>query len=1319
MKISKRRVGTAGVVFIAAGIGFMIFTLGLSPRDAAVGKDHIESEPVREAGAGEVVAQGAGTVAEVGRNLDPVTPTREVGSAIENSEKPRQVIPGTSVRERLGEAELLATKESVLPNGTVRRSRLLKIAGKFPFVIFEGTLPERDPNAPDEMLTAAIAKVADHMLVRPASGVSEDAFRTVLKEAGFLEAEQLAPNGAWMVRLPEVSIDALETAMGQLEANPHYAYAEPDYLIFPADIPSATIPLEERNGVLVRADTGQPVNPSSSDKAYRFDAASMEDEVRERLADAPPGSRVLTFDNPGFTGGPGTYNPSLEEQNFVLSSTGGLDVPVGNEATYPNNGTYHLRNAWNTLTIQHIEGLPFSISSIDLAEFSTSPGTAATFTFTGHKKDGTQVTQSFTTDGIIDGPGPLEDFETFSFDSNFTNLTKVVMSTRGMSDNIVVLVEEPESPAPTPPQAPLVYDLTFDAPKHTVGSLTGVSGPFAPSSIMAGTPTVRAAVGTLTGPALEFKGTLSHQIRFGMRKEAVAYRVEFDAYLDLPNDFTVNFDGLGALTQAIAFRSNGTISVLQNNQLTHNLGTYVVKKNMQVMIDLDVENSEWELFVNGASKFKRALLTSNGDLQDIRMGTTETQTRVAGVDNLRISAFTSDNAPTLGSRLTVAPESLSFPEIAVGNNLTWNLELSNTGKKALNIQGATSNSGSFTVPGNYSVSLIPGGVTSLPITFAPTATGIHSGKITITSDDSYQPSLSVSVTGIGVNAPILTLAPLDMDVTMEAGTTGTQAYAVGNAGAAVLRWNMVLGGGSGTGPGIIPNDPNYSALWGMRKPGPSVGGIDAPHAWMVTTGSNDVVIAVIDTGVDRAHADLQGNMWTNPGEIAGNGVDDDRNGFIDDVHGWDFGDNDSNPTDPRGHGTHVAGTIAARGNNGVGVSGVCWNARIMAVKFFPTLGPGSTSDAVRCVNYVRTMGAKVSNNSWGGGAYSQSLRDAIAQAGQAGSLFVASAGNEAWDNDIMLTYPASYTLDSIVAVASTDESERLSYFSNYGATTVDLAAPGSNVLSLQPGGTYFYRSGTSMAAPHVTGVVGLLLSRNPNLTPAEMKQLLLYGTDSLPSLSGKVLTRGRINASTTVRAALPTWLKPAPGNGTVPVQQSRQLVLTVDATNLAPGQYAETLALSSNDPSTPNYQLPISVKVVAGDAYTAWLRNHFGTGNLLKNGNKSSVWDDRADSDGDGVATILEYVTGRNPTVSNSGAVIAMVDSVEKIFEFNARPNDSSISYHVEWSETLQGDWRRDRLQVVEDSTEGMPPGIHRIRVKLSGELPASAFFRLAAGRSS
>lgn len=597
MKFSKCRTVVAGFAFVATGVVLFLSLPGTSLRNSAIAhKGSLGSDPRMEPKPDQALAA---MVEEGSRESEPASLGAEASFATQSVSEIRLAAAGLSVWERLGNAEVLESKNSILADGSIRRSRLLKITGKYPFVVFEGTLPAGDLSAADENLTASVAKVADHMLVHPAPGVSEEAFRAAVSLAGLSAVEELVPNGSWMVRLPDVSLDALDAAMARLQSDPRVAYAEPDYVIFPADIPEATISLEERNGVLVRSDTGQEVNPVSSGRAYRFDHASMEAGMLERLADAPPGARVLTFDSPGFTGGPGTYNPSLEEQNFVLSSTDGLDIPVGNESTYPNNGTYHLRNAWNTLTIRHIEGLPFSISSIDLAEFSTSLATPATVSFTGYKMDGTQVTQSFVTDGVIDGPGPLEDFETFAFDNDFTNLSQVVMSSKGMSDNIVVLVEDPESPAPTPPQAPVVYDVTFDAPKHTVGALTSVSGPFAPSSIMSGTPTVRSAIGTLTGPALEFKGDASQQIRFGLRKDAVAYRVEFDAYLDLPNDFTIYFDGLGATTQAIAFKTSGSISVLQNNQLTNNLGTYLVKKNMRVMIDLDVANSQWELFVNG------------------------------------------------------------------------------------------------------------------------------------------------------------------------------------------------------------------------------------------------------------------------------------------------------------------------------------------------------------------------------------------------------------------------------------------------------------------------------------------------------------------------------------------------------------------------------------------------------------------------------------------------------------------------------------------------------------------------------------------------
>lgn len=264
-----------------------------------------------------------------------------------------------------------------------------------------------------------------------------------------------------------------------------------------------------------------------------------------------------------------------------------------------------------------------------------------------------------------------------------------------------------------------------------------------------------------------------------------------------------------------------------------------------------------------------------------------------------------------------------------------------------------------------------------------------------------------------------------------------------------------------------PNDPSYNLLWGQHNTGQSVGGtsgtsdadIDAPEAWDTSTGSSDVVIAVIDTGVDYLHEDLADNMWQNPGEIPGNKIDDDNNGYIDDVYGIDAANNTGDPMDKvdedGGHGTHVAGTIAAKGNNAKGVVGVSWNSKIMALKFLST-GGGSSSDAIECLDYIiaqKNAGVNIvaSNNSWGGGGYSQALIDAIEASNDAGILFLAAAGNDGVDNDVTPHYPSSYDLPGIISVAATDSDDTLASFSNYGATSVDLSAPGTNILSSTPG----------------------------------------------------------------------------------------------------------------------------------------------------------------------------------------------------------------------------------------------------------------------------
>lgn len=311
----------------------------------------------------------------------------------------------------------------------------------------------------------------------------------------------------------------------------------------------------------------------------------------------------------------------------------------------------------------------------------------------------------------------------------------------------------------------------------------------------------------------------------------------------------------------------------------------------------------------------------------------------------------------------------------------------------------------------------------------------------------------------------------------------------------------------------FPNDPLFGQLWGMRNTGQTGGApgadIHATQAWDISTGSRQVVVAVIDTGVDYTHPDLTNNIWTNLGEIPGNGIDDDGNGYVDDVHGYDFYNNDGNPMDDNDHGTHCAGTIGAEGNNNLGVVGVCWQVRIMAVKIFGSGGSSSTSDEIAAIQYATRMGAQVISASWGGFGYSQALKDSIDGAGAANIIFVAAAGNTASDNDVFPHYPASFTSPNIVAVMSTDQNDLRSDFSCFGLTAVDLAAPGSEILSCQPGGLYQYMSGTSMATPHVAGACGLALSVNPMLTVAQLKQALLSTADRV--VPGLCVSGGRMN----------------------------------------------------------------------------------------------------------------------------------------------------------------------------------------------------------------
>lgn len=486
-----------------------------------------------------------------------------------------------------------------------------------------------------------------------------------------------------------------------------------------------------------------------------------------------------------------------------------------------------------------------------------------------------------------------------------------------------------------------------------------------------------------------------------------------------------------------------------------------------------------------------------------------------------------------------------------------------------------------------------------------------------------------------------------------------------------------------TASDLIPNDPDFGLLWGMRNTG-QFGGlpgadISAPTAWDQGVGSRNIIVAVIDTGVDYTHPDLADNMWVNPGEIPGNGIDDDGNGFVDDVYGYNFSADHGSPMDDAGHGTHVAGTIGAIGNNAVGVAGVNWNVRIMALKFLDETGVGYTTDAIAALEYAVRMGAQISNNSWGGGGYSQALYDMIEAAMLANHLFVASSGNEANDNDgSWPAYPASYDLDNVISVGASTDLDQLAYFSNYGLTSVDLVAPGMDIYSTLPGGMYGFYSGTSMACPHVAGAAALVLSRRPGLSYAGVRNAILGSVDKVAAFDGVVATGGRLNvAAATTGGGTGTYIAyfrfEDDGGRALDYTRPNDLLLN--------WHHAGQLEGALIDAAT-YYHLPGDVN---DNQMPDWFEAAYG------------VSDPLGDPDGDGLNNLYESLSGSNPWLDNSdnmGASDAFEPAVAGFSNLDAQKMGS----HPDLADT-DDDGRSDALEYAEltNLTLSMEPYTDRV----------------------
>jgi thermitase len=331
------------------------------------------------------------------------------------------------------------------------------------------------------------------------------------------------------------------------------------------------------------------------------------------------------------------------------------------------------------------------------------------------------------------------------------------------------------------------------------------------------------------------------------------------------------------------------------------------------------------------------------------------------------------------------------------------------------------------------------------------------------------------------------------------------------------------------------SDPLFNELWGLKNIGQTdrngtqgkVGSdMKVEQAWQQGyTGNKNIVVAVIDTGMDLNHPDLAAQLYKNPNEIPGNNIDDDGNGFIDDVSGWNFAAGTNLPQDDQDHGTHCSGTIGAVKND-QGVVGVAWNVSIMPIKFLDASGSGTLANAIQAVQYATLMNVKITSNSWGGPGFSQALKDAIEQSKQNGILFVAAAGNSGRSNDSTANYPSNYAVDNVLAVAATGNRDQLASFSNYGKKTVHVAAPGVDVLSSIRNGKYGKMSGTSMATPHVAGAAVVLWATNTAYTYLDIKERLIKSSDMVPALMQKTQAGGRVNLLNAIHGIYPPKIYP-------------------------------------------------------------------------------------------------------------------------------------------------------------------------------------------------
>lgn len=1246
-----------------------------------------------------------------------------------NTPARQQTEPRSSdLLKRLPVRKVLAHQTATTAKGGQLERILATIDGRFPQIVVhrEYSTPNSSPGTPS--ITREYAYVADHVLLRTEAGGNPAALGSVLKALGYAEPQVVPGTGIFRLPLDVTDMTAVDDTLNRLQSIPGLV-AEPDFLVTTSDLLGSAHAIQNIDGVgLIDPVTQDWVRPPHEPVPV-YGADVLAAQANALLATLPEGSRVLQFE---ARSAPNSFRPGVLLQNFwtkTLLSADTSSVYIQNAYTsgYPVNGGNYVRvlSSDGGLEFSHKDGLPFKIHSIDISEYSTYFAYPTTVTFTGLKADGSSVTQSFTTDGIMDGTGSRSDFQTLTFPSTFDRIVKLTAGNPPyMMDNIVVTLDGQETPSPPDPDAPVIYDVNWDGPDCVVNSAPPVSSPRSISSISFGYPKVRSSFAGLTSRPLELIGgsqTSYGQVRFDLGQHAERYVFETDLVITQTTKpltfFLDGSNGLASITfhgsSITGFRTSAMSVFYTPTQVNH------------IRIEFTPSTRSLKLKLNGVDVYNGYSTDSFADVNAIRLSFTDTTaTGGAAIDNVRIEAHMPSTQPVSAPGIAVSPNpTLYFPSTSNGGEVTRYVTLTNTGTADLLVSSITSNNASFLSPAGVIPVIPPGGSFIAMVKFKPLASGLINGQLLIATNVTGTPISTIGMQGTGLGVPSAFLNPTKLYAHIVAGTRGTESFTLGNAGNDTLNWRFVRTDGSGSPAPtpIVTNDPLIGQLWGLGLG--TNAGMDVTRAWNITTGSPDIVVAVIDTGVDPTHPDLIANLAVNPAEIPGNGVDDDENGYVDDVKGWNFSANTNSPDDLNGHGTHVSGTIAASGNNNIGVVGVARSSRILPVQFLSATGVGYTSDAIAAVNYARIRGARLINASWGGGGYSTLLRDQIAQfiAGNRG-LFVAAAGNNASNNDTAPIYPASYDLPGIVVVAATTRSDNLAYFSNYGRTTVDVSAPGDHILSTYLNHGYAFASGTSMAAPHATGTLALLFSHNRNLSGPDIKQLLTAYSDYPPALNGRSASDGRINAWRSLDKTMLFWLSPSSTQGSIPAGQTVSVQLSVDASLLSAGQYSATLAFQTNDPLRPLLTLPVQLQVTPKNAFNHWTQQTFGESDLLHDAS-SSTWSMDGDPDSDQIPNLLEYLLATSATQPENMPPLEIHNDPLNgaCVSFEMRIDTAGTNWNVEWSPSLAGgSWTSDNL-VIEELSRDEATGTRSLMARFTNQStkPERAFFRLRAAPSN